>query len=334
MSGRAWRVRRFDLDTGVVSESAQWGAPEGGYVLVRVLAAGAGLPDQMMAKGLFPGLAAPGFGLGEEVAGIVVRVAPGSRYRPGDRIMGITDFMSGWGGYADYTYVREQSSALVPDGVSDVRAAAFPIAYRTAWVALVERTHVQRGEVLAVLGAGGSSGLAAVQLGKAIGMTVVGIASTADKRAAAMEAGADAVVDAASADLQADLREAVGGRAVDVLFDPVGGAVARAAAAALGRGGRLLVVGLASGTTVPIDSMDLLMRNVTAVGVFAGGTTPEEDEAAWVALTRMLADGELAPVVRKEVPYRDVPAMIREHGGSAGKSVVLVSTRPASTPSV
>ena len=119
--------------------------------------------------GQFPLLGAPPFGLGEEAAGEVVAVPEGSRFAVGDQVTGIAAFLDGWGGYAEYTYLREESTMRIPPGMTDTQAAGFTIAFRTAYAALVHRVPVSRGQRLAVLGAAGSSGVAALQLGRARG---------------------------------------------------------------------------------------------------------------------------------------------------------------------
>ena len=116
-----------------------------GRLLIRVRAAGAGYPDVMMAAGQFPLLGAPPFGLGEEAAGEVVAVPAGSRFAVGDQVAGITAFLEGWGGYAEYAYLREESSMRIPPGMTDAQAAGFPIAFRTAYAALVLRNYTVSG---------------------------------------------------------------------------------------------------------------------------------------------------------------------------------------------
>ena len=128
VKGRAWKVVRFGDPMDVVQlQEVSWPDPPQGQALVRVRTAGAGLPDFLMAGGHFPLLDTPPIGLGEEVAGDVVVVAPGSRFAVGDKIMGITAFLHGWGGYADYAYVIEQSAARVPSTLSDEQAGGFPV---------------------------------------------------------------------------------------------------------------------------------------------------------------------------------------------------------------
>src|SRR5262249_31118269 len=148
-SGRAWRVVRFgEPDEAAELQEMTWAEPSAGQVLIRVRTAGAGYPDLMMTAGQFPLLGAPPFGLGEEAAGEVVAVPPGSAFSVGERVTGITDFHNGWGGYADYVYLREGATIRIPGRMTDEQAAGFPIGFRTAYAGLVERAPVEPGQTL------------------------------------------------------------------------------------------------------------------------------------------------------------------------------------------
>jgi NADPH2:quinone reductase len=325
--GRAWRVVNFgDPMEGVQLEEMRWPDPPQGQALVRVRTAGAGFPDLFMANGYFPGLDTPPFGLGEEVAGEVVAVAPGSAFAVGDQVMGITPFFLGWGGYADYAYVLEQSSVRIPAGMTDEQAGGFPIGFRTAYTGLVERAPVEAGQTLLVLGGAGSSGSTAIQLGKALGATVIAVAGSDEKLGFCTRYGADHVINYRTADLTKEIDAITDGHGVDVIYDPVGGDTAATAVKSLARYGRIAVVGLASGATVPINSVDLLMGNWSAVGVFAGGHTPEEDAAAWGRLHDLAERKLITTPVGTVYSFDEVPAMIGQQAAPpAGKSVVRVS---------
>jgi NADPH2:quinone reductase len=306
-------------------ERLTYEAPEAGRVLVRVRTAGAGYPDAMMAAGAFPLLGAPPFGLGEEVAGEVVAVASGSKFAVGDPIMGITAFLEGWGGYAEYAYVLEQSAVRVPEALTEEQAGGFPIAYRTAYAGLIERPRLQAGETLVVLGGAGSSGVAAIQLGKACGARVIAVAGSDEKLAFASSAGADDVVSHRSADLAKELLALTDGRGVDLIYDVVGGETANTAVRALARDGRIAIVGYASGTLVTLDPADMLMRNYSAVGVL-GVTSPEADAIAWSRLVELVEAGKLATPVGHVWSFDKVPAMVaRQTAPLPGKMVVRVA---------
>jgi NADPH:quinone reductase len=325
--GRAWKAVRFGDPMDVVQlHEVSWPDPQPGQVLVRVRTAGAGLPDLLMTQGYFPLLDKPPIGLGEEVAGDVVAAPPGSGFAIGEKIMGITAFLEGWGGYAEYAYVLEQSAVRVPPVLSDEQAGGFPIAFRTAYAGLVERTSLAGGEVLLVLGAAGSAGSAAVQLGKALGATVLAVAGSAEKLDFVRAAGADHAINYKTADLTREIAELTHGHGADLIYDTVGGDLAATSIASLARNGRIAIVGMASGASVELGSLDMLLRNYSAVGVLAAGYTPEQDAAAWAALTDLAERRAITAPVGTVFPFADVPAMIGQQGSPPpGKSVVRVS---------
>jgi NADPH2:quinone reductase len=329
IEAEAWRLTAFGEPHRVVRrERLVLGPPPDGQVLVRVLTAGAGYPDAMMAAGAFPLLSRPLSGLGEEVAGEVVAVAPRSRFEVGDRIMGVTAFLSGWGGYAEFTYVVEQSAARVPERFTDEEAGGFPIAFRTACAALVDRAGLREGETVMVLGAAGSSGAAAVELAKALGAEVIAVAGSDEKLQFARQAGADHVVSHRTDDLAARVDEITAGRGVDLVYDVVGGPTAATATRTLARHGRMVVVGWASGTPVELNTVDMLLRNWSAVGVLASGHTARQDVAIWDRLLELADRGLLDTPVGTVWPFADVSAMIAQQGAPGpGKSVVRVGER-------
>ncbi|WP_405577306.1 zinc-binding alcohol dehydrogenase family protein [Streptomyces sp. NBC_01190] len=328
-SGRAWRLVKFgDPREAVELQEMTWEEPAAGQLLIRVRTAGAGLPDAMMAAGHFPLLGQPPFGLGEEAAGEVVAVPPGSRFAVGDQVTGITGFLEGWGGYADYTYLREGSTIRIPAGMTDEEAGGFPIGFRTAYAALVERAPLQAGQTLLVLGAAGSSGATATQLGKALGAKVIAVAGSQEKLEFAARHGADEVVNYRTDDLAARIADLTGGQGVDLIFDPVGGETAATALKGIARGGRIALAGLASGAPVALDSMDMLLRNYTAVGVLATPLAPDAEAAAWDHLAGLAEKGAIAVPLGRVHAFDEVPRMIAEQTTpGAGKSVVRVAAR-------
>jgi NADPH2:quinone reductase len=326
-SGRAWRVVHFGEPLDAVElQDLKWDEPAPGHVLIRVRTAGGGYPDLMMAKGDYPLTGEPPIGLGEEAAGEVVAVPPRSRFKVGDTVTGITAFLDGWGGFADYAYVREDSAISVPAGMTDVQAGGFPIAFRSAYAALVERGPLTAGQTLLVLGAAGSVGSAAMQLGKALGATVIAVVGSQEKADFCARYGADHVLNHRTDDLTARIAELTGGHGVDLIYDPVGGDTAALALKSLARGGSILLIGLASGSLAPLSPMDLLLHNHTAVGVLA---VPQEDPAAeaavWGHLRDLAASGAITTPVGTVYDFAEVPQMIaRQAAPPPGKSVVRV----------
>jgi NADPH:quinone reductase len=324
--GRSWKARAFGEPEQVLKvEETSWPAPSAGLVLVRVLACGVGLPDLLMTAGDYPPIPEPPVSPGHEVAGEVVAVPAGSGFRIGDRVMGSTAFVDGWGGYADYAYVREAKTQRVPDAMSDEEAAGFMIGFRTAYAGLAQRVTVAPGDVLLVLGAAGNTGAAAVQLGKVLGATVIAAASSAGKLAFCEALGADYLINYRQSDVADETLKITEGRGADVIFDPVGGDLGTRAAAAVGRLGTIAMVGYASGSWLTPDPLDMVMRNYTITGVFAAGT-PREDREAYGRLAELAERGAIRTPVTSVASFEEVPAVIAGIPTAApGKTIVRVS---------
>jgi len=261
---------------------------------------------------------------GQEVAGEVVEVAPGSAFAPGDRVMGMTPFAEGSGGCGDFAYVREAKACRAPACLTDEAAAGFLIGFRTAHAALVDRVPVEPGQSVVVLGAAGSSGSAGIQLAKALGAQVIAVAGGPAKCDFCRSIGADVAIDyRAAGDLGEAIRAAAGGRGADVLFDPVGGESAVAAVKGLGRGGRVAMLGFASGTWLKPDPLDLVLRNYGVLGVFAGGYTADEDQAAYRYLVGLAEEGRIRTPVGQVWSFAEVPSAIASlQAPPPGKSVI------------
>jgi NADPH:quinone reductase len=258
-----------------------------------------------------------------------VAVPAGSRFAVGDQVAGITSFLTGWGGYADYTYLSEISMMHIPAGVTDEQAGGFPIGFRTAYAGLIDRVPVEAGQTLLVLGAAGSSGIAAVQLGKALGAMVIAVAGSREKLEFCGRYGADHAVSHRADDMLSRITEITSGRGVDVIYDPVGGQAAATATKALARNGRIAIIGLASGAPVPLDPMDMLLRNYAAVGVLATPHEEAEKEAAvWERLGDLAGRHAITTPVGTVYGFEDVPDMITEQSSPRpGKSVVRIASR-------
>jgi NADPH:quinone reductase len=152
------------------------------------------------------------------------------------------------------------------------------------------------------------------------------LTGSAEKVAFSRASGADHAINYKTADLTREIAELTNGHGVDLIYDTVGGDLAATAVTSLARHGRIAIVGLASGATVELNSIDMLLRNYSAVGVLAAGYTPEEDAAAWDALTDLAARKAITTPVGTVYPFADVPSMIQQQGApSPGKSVVRVS---------
>lgn len=322
---RAWRVSRYGAPRDVVElVDVEVPVPRAGEVRLRVRAAAIGLPDTRMCRHTYAFEPPLPFVPGQEVSGVVDATGSGAGIAVGTRVMATTSFRDGFGGFAEYTLASATSAFRVPETMPDADAAAFRIGYSTAWIGLVRRGALQPGESLLVLGAAGGSGIAAVQLGHALGAHVIAIASGADKLALCRRAGADVLIDRSTRSVVDAVRDVTARRGVDVVYDPVGGNAAGDAIRCLARGGRLLAVGFASGSWVPVDVARLVARNASVVGVYAALDRAELDEDH-EALLALVADGRLAPVTTA-VPFTELPAALDtvDRGAALGKLVLTV----------
>jgi NADPH2:quinone reductase len=277
-----------------------------GQVRIRVGAAGVNFADTLIIRGQYQTKPPLPFTPGFEVAGEVLETGAGVvRVRRGDRVMAVVEY----GGFAEQVVAPEGQVFPLPPGIDVVVGAGFPVAYGTSHFGLKVKAELKPGENLLVLGAAGGVGLTAVETGKRLGATVIA-AATGDRRMQiARDAGADRVVDARAADLRDQVKALTGGRGVDVVYDPVGGAAFEAALRATAPGARLLIVGFASGEVPQIPANILLVKNLSAIGYHWGAhwrLAPEAMAASFGELLRWLADGSLTPHVSDTYPLAAV----------------------------
>lgn len=302
-------------------------APAAGEVRIRVEAAGVNFPDALIIQRKYQVQPSLPFVPGTEVAGTVDAVGDGvTHFSGGERVVAFV----GIGGFAEYVCASQAQVAPLPQAIDTAVAAAFTLTYATSQHALIERGRLQRGETLLVLGAGGGVGLAAVELGKLAGARVIAAASSADKLQAARGCGADELVDYTRTDLREAVKSATDGRGADLAYDPVGGDYTAAALRSLAWRGRLLVIGFAAGGIPQIPANLLLLRELSAVGVYWGEFAkrdPAGNRALMTQLFGWLAEGRLRPVVSKQYPLAETPTALREllERRAVGKLVI----RPA-----
>jgi NADPH2:quinone reductase len=324
---RAWQVQGAGEPVEVLHE-VELDPPEPGpgQVRIRVTAAGIGLPDVLMCRGTYPLTPPLPFVPGQEATGVVTATGDGVALAIGDRLMAVTMFWLGTGSFADECLVDAGSAFAAPPGLSDAEAAGFWIPHLTGWIGLVDRGGVAEGDWLAVLGASGGSGIAAVQLGHALGARVVAVVGGEDKAAFCRDLGADVVLDHRTCGpLATALRDATDGHGADLVYDPVGGAIAEDAARAMARHGRLLAVGFASGAWPQIPAHELVTTNTSLVGIFAGGYARDELDAIHVRLADLVADGRLRNAVTGEIAWADLPTALQRMAERAviGKQVLV-----------
>jgi len=294
--------------------------PAEGEVLLDIAACGLNFADLLMAKGTYQDTPAAPFTLGMEVCGTVTALGKGVNAPAiGTRVA----VFGGQGGLAEQGVFPANLCREVPATMSAQQAAGFQVAYGTSHLALTRRAHLQRGETLLVLGAAGGVGLTAVEIGKAMGARVIGVARGADKMAVAKAAGADHVFDA-SDDIRAQVR-ALGG--ADVVYDPVGGDAFTAALRATNREGRIISIGFASGEVPQVRANHLLVKNITLIGFYWGGYltfNPNALTDSMGELFDMFSAGDLKPHVSHTLPLEqagDALELLRSRK-STGKVVV------------
>jgi NADPH2:quinone reductase len=276
--------------------------PGAGELVVDVAAAGVNFPDLLIIQNKYQLKPALPFTPGAELAGVVKEVGAGvSHLKPGDPVVAMVNT----GAFAEECIASAARVLALPPGIDFAAAAAFSLTYGTAWHALKDRGALAAGETLLVLGAAGGVGIAAIDIGKALGARVIAAASRDDKLAACRARGADETINYARDDLRERLRALVGERGVDVVFDPVGGPYTEAALRSTAWRGRLLVIGFAHGE-IPRVPLNLpLLKGVSIVGVFWGAWQQREPEASrgeMKALLGMLQAGKLAPLVSARYP--------------------------------
>ena len=266
-----------------------------GEVLIEVHAIGLNFPDGLIVQGLHMNKPDRPFIPGVEIAGVVRGIGPrSSRFSVGDRVVGM-----GWqGGFAEYVSIREGAVFAVPATVSLDAAAASLIVAGTAIHALVDHARIAPEESLLVLGAGGGVGVAAVAIGKLLGARVIAVASSKEKLDLARRQGADLCLNYAEEDLRQGLGRLVGTRAMDVVFDPVGGQSTEAALRDLRWGGRHLIIGFAAGEIPRVPINLLLIKAATMTGVLWGSDLdrrPEHHAVHIQTIMGWLASGALMP---------------------------------------
>jgi len=286
-------------------------APGPGAVRVGVRAAAVNFPDLLLLANRYQRSVPLPFTPGSELAGEVLDCGPGATgLAPGDRVYGAALI----GAFAEQVVLPAAALSRIPPGVGFAAAAAFGVAYTTAWGALVSAAELRAAETLLVLGAAGGVGLAAVELGRELGARVIAAASSEEKRALCLAKGAAAAIDGAPEGLRERAREAAGAGGVDVVLDPVGGAASEAGLRALGQGGRHVVVGFAAGEIPRIPTNLLLLRNARLAGFEIAGWLRDQPDAARAArdtLHAWLAAGRIVPHVGGRFPLERTADALR-----------------------
>jgi len=282
-----------------------------GEIVAKVEAVGLNFFDTLIIAGKYQTKPPFPFSPGGEFAGVVESVGSGATgFAPGDRVMGYTNFNAA----RERTAVSASSIVKLVDGLDFERAAALTITYGTAYYALTHRAHLQTNESLAVLGAAGGVGLAAVELGRIMGARVIACASNDEKLAFARVHGARHVVNYCKEDLRSALKQIGGEHGIDVVFDPVGGPYSEPALRSLAWGGRHLVVGFAAGEIPKVALNLVLLKGCAVLGIFWGAWVRHESEqykAALGQLTQWCAQGKLSCHIQKTYPLAETATALK-----------------------
>ena len=282
--------------------------PGAGEVLIDVAATGLNFPDVLVIAGQYQVKTPPPFVPGNEAAGTVAATGDGvTRYEVGDRVIASTI----GGMFAEKAVVPESRVIPLPDAFDFVQGAGFTVTYGTSYHALRQSGRLQEGETLLVLGAAGGVGIAAVEIGKAMGARVIAAASTDEKLEFAKAAGADETVNYSTENLNDAIKSLTDGNGVDVVYDPVGGDLAQLALRATAWHGRYLVVGFASGDIPAFPANLALLKEASIVGVWWGTWTaknPAGHIKNMAELQALIAAGKISAAVTEVFDFDDYAA--------------------------
>lgn len=302
-----------------------WGGPEtlavedvtlpalkAGEVKIRVRAAGVNFPDVLIIQKKYQIQPPLPFTPGAEIAGELLEIGEGvSHVKPGDRVVSFC----GTGGFAEEVIAPAAVTLPMPPGVPFELAAGFSLAYGTSWHAVRDRAALQAGETMLVLGAAGGVGLAAVEIGKAIGARVIAAASSDEKLAVCKAHGADALINYSTEDLRDAIKRECGKSGPDVIYDPVGGKFAEPAFRSIAWRGRYLVVGFADGEIPALPLNLALLKGASLVGVFWGEFAKREPKQNQHGMSEMIGwmqAGKLKPLISKVYSLAETPQALMD----------------------
>jgi NADPH2:quinone reductase len=323
---KAVLVKEYDRPEQYLIEDVPPRHAARGEVVIAVRACGVNFLDGLMMQGRYQTKPPLPMTPGAEVSGVIKEVGEGvAGLEVGMRVLAVT----GYGGYAEEIAVSAAKVFPLPESMDFTTGAAFPIVYATSHHALKDRAQLKSGETLLVLGAAGGVGLTAIEIGRILGARVIACASSEDKLALCREYGADVLVNYAQCDLRERIKELTGGKGVDVVYDPVGGAYAQPAVRSLGFEGRYLVIGFASGEIPKIPLNLVLLKITSIVGVFWGAyaqAKPAVNAANMAQLFGWYGAGRLRPHISATFPlarYREALEVVMNR--QAKGKVVLVT---------
>lgn len=294
-------------------------------VRIKVMACSVNFPDVLIIQNLYQFKPELPFSPGSEVSGVVLEVgAEVTNVKPNDRVLALC----GWGGFAEELAVNSSRVFPIPDKMDYITAASLMYNFGTSYHALKDRANLQAGETLLVLGAGGGVGLAAVELGKLMGATVIAAASTDEKLAVCKEKGADFLIKYDN--LKGDLKEITNGKGVDVVYDPIGDKYAEPCVRSMAWKGRYLVVGFAAGEIPKIPLNLALLKGCAITGVFWGqfaAFEPKKNFQNVMQLSEWFLNGKLSPHIHKVYELAETVEALQAMADRKviGKAVVVTS---------
>jgi NADPH2:quinone reductase len=321
---KAWRVHEWGEPETMVLEEVPVPSVGPGEVRIRNRAAALNFFDVLQVQGKYQLKPPFPFIPGAEVAGVVDAVGEGViGFRAGDRVLSMTR----GNGFADYCSISASRVFQIPPGMSFEQAAAFPIAYHTSWFALTHRINLREGETLLVHAGASGVGMAAIQIGKALGARVLATAGAPAKCDFARAQGADEAFDYSNPDWIDRVKATTGGSGADVIFDPVGGEIFDQSLKCIAQEGRVLVIGFASGN-IPAPPLNrVLLKNISIVGVLWGGYLQAHTSYAGEVqqkLSELYAARKIKPSTEAVYPFESAPLGLRDLANRRimGKSVL------------
>jgi len=291
-------------------------------VIINVKSVGVNFPDGLLVQGKYQLKPETPFIPGMEVAGEIITVGSSVKnFQIGDRVAALSQLS----GYAEQAVVQEKSVFKIPTNMSFDDSCALLCAYGTSHYALKQRAQLQKNELLVVLGASGSTGIAAIQIGKIIGAKVIAVSSNPEKQKIAIDNGAD--ISIGYDNLKEELKSISKGKGVDVIFDPVGGDIFDTVARTMARSGRLLVIGFASGKIPKLAVNLALVKEFSVVGVFWGAFTrgePEEYKKNMIELFQWYQKDLLKPLIEENYPLSEAAKVLEKILARGAKGKIIL----------
>ena len=291
-------------------------------VIINVKSVGVNFPDGLLVQGKYQLKPETPFIPGMEVAGEIVKIGPSVlNLKIGDRVAALSQLS----GYAEQAVVQEKSVFKIPSKMSFDDSCALLCAYGTSHYALKQRANLKKNELLVVLGASGSTGIAAIQIGKIMGAKVIAVSSNSEKQKIAKDNGAD--ISIGYDNLKEELKNISNGKGVDVIFDPVGGDIFDTVARTMARSGRLLVIGFASGTIPKLAVNLALVKEFSVVGVFWGAFTrgePIEYKQNMIELFNWYKEGLLKPLIQDSYPLSEAAVVLEKILARGAKGKIIL----------